>query len=1203
MLLKDLYSKDITRNVNPAVSATSFDGDTPKTEIEEYVFTDEIMNGQFRILNAIKNNNGYSHVGIWIDGYYGSGKSHFLKYLDYCIKPEYQEEALNRFIEAREAIDPLDDKHNLEFDVQELKDIAKWLKTATVDNCIFNLETSYDQSTDKRESFLQVFWSEFNKLRGFNEFNITLAQNLEKPLSEKGVFDEFKALIAEEGGDWTKDGADLIDNELDWVLEIAKKVMPTLAVDNIRERIIRRDYHMSIESFARELKSWLDSKGDNYRLILLVDEVSQFINDDRDRYLNLQEIITRLSEACDNKVWIACTAQQDLSEVINNAKVAQGRESMGKIMGRFEVKVSLKGTQPEVITQKRILDKKESAKKPLLELYKKEENGFSQRFALPTSYKGYTSADDFIDFYPFVPYQFALIMQVFNNFQKLGYVAKETKGNERSIIKVVHSTARTNAGGELGTLMSFDQLYDNMFETGLQARGQKAVLNAENMAREYQPDPKFARRVVNVLFMICNISDTDKLLFPATVQNITTLLLNDFTTPFLTLKEDVKKVVEYLCEKNIIREEKPKKGGLDVFYSFYSEEEMKVAELIKSQIVDTTYQADQLRDIIQKYITSLRNKEQFKTRSFAVGGNVMQRTFLSNNPDVVVEFNMDNGVRVEDMILTNEDKKLLFLCGEQFHSDKKLLNDFIWYCMVQKYAETPVANEENAKVRDEFGKRAKENLNNYVIPKIREILDTCPIMTGNTEIDPMQLTGKKGADRYSRAIEIHLGNLYDRAYMVENSATYPRDAASLRQKIMRPVNTGDYDGMGAALTPAEQEVERWLIKQGSLDVNLSSITSHFAQRPFGWLETCTIYVVNELVRRHRRDFSYSNNPSVDMQTVASRVLSETNKFSVREGKAIPQELINKFVKAWKQIFGQSASFSSTDSTQIFNNAQEHLDKKLIGNYEAMINDNRRYNFINPLRQAVELFHKWVQIRDAHRFFTTVIDEVDEASKIFDTCKEVIEFVHDQLDKFKDIVRFADENRENFSFLPEDQKELAAELKALESKEWPIRIKHYIDAKKEISKSLDAVRGQYREEIKREYEKTYEFLCQNAVDEGLDKSLVAEPVAVYSTKCLAGSILALRNNLDTNEYFQREAAKLVAAKREKETPKPVPSTDPATGTPSTPATPKPYPVACTMTLDIRVIGLDSEAAVDKYLARLKKKIMEKINDNKIVTIKQ
>lgn len=184
MLLKDLYSKDITRNVNPAVSATSFDGDTPKTEIEEYVFTDEIMNGQFRILNAIKNNNGYSHVGIWIDGYYGSGKSHFLKYLDYCIKPEYQEEALNRFIEAREAIDPLDDKHNLEFDVQELKDIAKWLKTATVDNCIFNLETSYDQSTDKRESFLQVFWRSSTNF-AVSTSSISLSLRTSKSLSPR----------------------------------------------------------------------------------------------------------------------------------------------------------------------------------------------------------------------------------------------------------------------------------------------------------------------------------------------------------------------------------------------------------------------------------------------------------------------------------------------------------------------------------------------------------------------------------------------------------------------------------------------------------------------------------------------------------------------------------------------------------------------------------------------------------------------------------------------------------------------------------------------------------------------------------------------------------------------------------------------------------------------------------------------------------
>ena len=158
MILKDLYNKPINRPINPAVSATKFDPETKRIEIHEYVFTDEIINGLFRILKAIKNNKPCDHIGIWIDGYYGSGKSHFLKYLDYCITPETQDEALERLLDAIKAIDPLDDSHNLSFDLEQMQRIATWLKRATIDNCIFNLETSYDNSTDKRMAFLILFW-------------------------------------------------------------------------------------------------------------------------------------------------------------------------------------------------------------------------------------------------------------------------------------------------------------------------------------------------------------------------------------------------------------------------------------------------------------------------------------------------------------------------------------------------------------------------------------------------------------------------------------------------------------------------------------------------------------------------------------------------------------------------------------------------------------------------------------------------------------------------------------------------------------------------------------------------------------------------------------------------------------------------------------------------------------------------------------
>jgi hypothetical protein len=64
MKQEEIYRLNISRPVNPAVSATKLDPDTEKIEIDEYVFTDEIMNGLYRILDAIKNNEPYDHVGI-----------------------------------------------------------------------------------------------------------------------------------------------------------------------------------------------------------------------------------------------------------------------------------------------------------------------------------------------------------------------------------------------------------------------------------------------------------------------------------------------------------------------------------------------------------------------------------------------------------------------------------------------------------------------------------------------------------------------------------------------------------------------------------------------------------------------------------------------------------------------------------------------------------------------------------------------------------------------------------------------------------------------------------------------------------------------------------------------------------------------------------------------------------------------------------
>lgn len=1207
MKLKDLYSKPIYRTVNPAVSATKFDPETERIEIQEYVFTDEIINGLFRILNAIKNNKPYDHVGIWIDGYYGSGKSHFLKYLDYCITPHTRDDAMSRLLEAVKAIDPLDDKHNISFDYEQLLSIANWLKRATIDTCIFNLETSYDNSTDKKKAFLHIFWNEFNGKRGFNKFNLTLAQNLEKPLWEKGVFEQFKERIEEEGGDWNDPGmaADMIDNELGMVLDIACELAPSLDKESIRQRIINRDTNISIDRFASELASYLKDKGDDYRLILLADEVSQFINKERDRYLNLQEIITKLSEACENKVWVACTAQQDLSEIMDDCHIVEEKDKEGKIKGRFEVKVSLKGTQPEVITQKRILDKKEEVKPMLTALYNKQKAAFGLQFKLPNSYSSYDTEEDFVDYYPFVPYQFKLIMQVFNSFLNLGYVAKEVKGNERSIIKVIHSTAKNNAEQEIGKFISFDELYNNMFEEGLQARGQKAVDNAIRMARTYERNPKLAVRVANVLFMICNISQTDQLLFPATLDNVTSLLVNDTNTPRLTIKNEVEKIIEFLSDNNIIRREQGKNGAPDTF-SFYSEEEMKVAQLIQSQGVDNNMQAEMLRDIFFKYLSSLKNKEQFLTRTFAVGASIKQRQFLSNSPDVVVEFNMDADYdSPEQLALSNMGNRMVYYVGPQFRDNKRLYNAFYWFCQVNRYMATPASSEDNANTRKEFEKRARELYDTLIAPEFHKILDTCPVISGLRVLDDVELGNKRGSERFHNAIQKHLACIYTKGGLVDHSGI-SRTTESLRKAIVRPINPGDYTGLNAELTDAEHEVEIYLNKQYA-EVNVADVVSKFSKAPYGWDAICTLHVINELVRRHCRDYSYSNNPNVETSTVANRLVQESNKFTLRKAKAISQEIINQFTTAWKDIFGMTEVFSTTDSTQLFRLSREPENarslSKMRDGYRKIESEIGSYPFAEPIHKAIDLFDAWLAERDPQKYFQAVIDKRQEAREVIDKCKEVVQFTHDQLSTYKKLRRYASDNKYNFSFVPMNCQGKVDAFVKIEDDPWPIKgFRSYITLQRELEIILEEVRNDLREKIRIAYNEQFDYLERVAKEQNVPVSVLANRENIIMSKTTPENILVLKSNLNTDAFYQDQIGRILDyVNAHKPIPKPKDDGGLPDGTGAGEEPPKPRKIRQASLQTKTAVPLSNEEDIQRYLNGLKEQITKLLVDHDGVMI--
>ena len=183
MKFQDLYEKGLDRKVNPAVSASDLTDDTVLTEIVEYVFTEEIIINLYNILTNIKHNQG-SHVGIWINGYYGSGKSHFLKYASYCLSQNKErcEMAFIRLIEATEDImlhtNGMSKLEQEGVSVSELKALRNWyVSQADVEMVMFNIGDVHDVNADQQTAFTTIFWNQFNARRGFNPVKLALAQH------------------------------------------------------------------------------------------------------------------------------------------------------------------------------------------------------------------------------------------------------------------------------------------------------------------------------------------------------------------------------------------------------------------------------------------------------------------------------------------------------------------------------------------------------------------------------------------------------------------------------------------------------------------------------------------------------------------------------------------------------------------------------------------------------------------------------------------------------------------------------------------------------------------------------------------------------------------------------------------------------------------------------------------------------------------
>ncbi len=1192
MILKEIYEREIDRKVNPAVSATDFDPKTIETEIDEYVFTDEILNGLCEILVHVKDRD-YSHDGIWINGYFGSGKSHFLKYLGYCLNAkdkENQEKALNRLEEAAKERDN-DPSTKFNYTLGDVKEIAFWLRNkAQVDVIMFNIGSIHNVRGDYATTFVESFWNQFNHFRGYNSFNISLAQHFEKVLDEAGKFEEFIERIKANKADWHTQASSLAVSRLDNILQIGKELVPDMSVDVIRDVIKSGKTVISVQTFCQELKEYIGKQGRDYRLLFLADEVSQFINDNKGLLLQLQEIVTHLHETCDDKVWVGCTAQQDLTEILSACNIASTTEDYGKIMGRFEVKVSLEGTQPEYITQKRILEKNGTGMSELNKLYAQKRNAIDTQFQLPTGYDAFASQEKFVDFYPFVPYQFRLIKQVFQAFRENGYVEKEVKGNERSVIKVTHATARDHMNDSIGNFIPFDAFYNATFKGSLMASGQRAISNANAIIASYPRDPQFGHRVVDVLFMICNLKNDDKLVFPATVDNITTLLMKDVDAQKVTLKNDVQKVLDYLKQKKVIRvlTEEESHSTAEV-WAFYTEDESEVARQIEGIPVDNNTLAEQLRDIFTGY-TSPANRETHHTARLSVGGSVLGKNFLTNNADIQIEFVIQaDGQTPAQFALKNPDNRLCFFMADQYLENRNLRDDLFEYCKVQKFLrDNSATTEERKKTLDEFRRRAGDLFKKKIEKQFYQLFDECTIVSGQSVINDVVT---KGENRYKEAMRRHLERIYTYAHCADEA---PASADVLKSKILRNIEPGEYDIK--PLSEAEGLVEQYLKRQFR-EVPLSDVVSYFQKAPYGWSEPATIYFCNELVRRHLREFTY-NGQAVDRKLLANNILSDRSSFSIREASAIPQQDVNDFMAAWKFIFNDMTVLSGLDTMELAKQCQQKLDA-LYNRMTSVLGNIAQYPFAQPLKDFMPMVNEWKEIRDNAAFFKKVVADKEQGKELMDKWKQMLQFHDDQLPRYKEYVEFVRNSQYDFPELPEDVQPRIMALCEILSEEWPIdKMPTYKKLSQEVKYKITERIRELKLQIEEEYNKTFETLEKVAEQAGAKNYEPNTNVRALATA--PNSILVLKQKLvEIQSYYESEVQRIMSLVAQQQQTQ---SRDPGNQSKSIPLPPQ-NPVTKLISLPTRSTKPMKDAQdVDEYIERLRKHIMTYIEKGECILVK-
>lgn len=983
--LKKLYAKDIEREIQGVIKVD--DESYISQELEEYVVTEELLkhfNSFFEAYNTGINGNT-EKMGVWISGFFGSGKSHFLKIVSYLLE--------NKEVNGKKAVDYFDDKID---DNMLLADIKRAGSIPT-DVILFNIDSKTENSNGAKDKILDVFEKVFNEKMGLS---ITpFVAEIERHIISLGKYEEFKKSFEKNAGSSWEDMRDGIQFVEDEFAEAYSEVLGKSVEEakNIVERT-EKNYTLSVEKFAERVRNYIKEKGDNHHVIFLVDEIGQYIGDDRSLMLNLQTIVEDLGLECGGKSWVIVTSQEAIDDVVK----VQGND-FSKIQGRFDTKLSLSSSDIDEVIKKRILDKTDEAKTSLKMIYDKEEGIIRNllTFKNATYQKVYEDSDDFAETYPFIPYQFKLLQDVFTDIRKHGYAGMHLSSGERSLLGAFQKTAKIFGDREVGTIIPFYAFYDTI-ENFLGHQVMIVINTAIDTVKSGELKD-IDIKVLKMLFMLKNIKE-----IPANIDNLSTLYVSNIKDDKITIKKEISDSLRRLEAQTLIQRNNDE-------YKFLTDEEQEINREIKQIVIDQNRITDYLKRIVFDYILT-DSKFTYKNKNFPLT-KYIDNIKYSQEYEIGIKVITTSPERDDtDIIMqSTRENNYVFI---KLEISTLIYDEITNYLQVDEYRRSKIGIFQTQQVEDIIiaKQREIENAESRIKENVKEQLNEAEIIIAG---DRQNISAKEAKARINEALEVLINNIYTKfAYIKHNFTTqdikdlFHENRQNLLGNEVEFVNQKAYDAM------KEYCEEK---NAFSLPMTTRTMLQDFGAAPYGFLDEDILYILTRLMKDEVVSLIYNNEvQNITSEDTLTKILTRGyyDRTIIKIRQKIEMSLINDLKSVARNSFNVINLRDDEDGmVEDFKNGclQSTLNKlnKISGYYRT--GNNYQYPGEKVKEEATTLIERLLRIRDVNEFFKEVSNSKDEFNTLAPKIEMLLDFFDgiqkEQFDEARRILTIYDNNKD------------------------------------------------------------------------------------------------------------------------------------------------------------------------------------------------